>query len=235
VIKDFKASDKAVIKVIAREVASHLVSFALFPLGITPSQRRTPRRQEQRTVVFVHGYMMNRACFLPLYAYLRAKGFEQVLSFNYKTANGIEQSARELKKYLSRHVRGGRVDLVCHSLGGIVARLYIQELGGSRRVDRCITLSTPHKGTYSSYWVFSRVGNDMRPDSALLTRLESSRSKAPKVKYTSIVAGSDNIVVPRVFAVGSEDIVHVPDVGHLGILFSPRVYQIVAERLLGEV
>jgi triacylglycerol lipase len=140
-------------------------------------------------------------------------------------------------------VRGGRIDLVCHSLGGVVARCWLQELGGARRVDRCITLSSPHKGTYGAYWVAGRVGREMRPDSQILQRLEAGRAAAASVKFTSIVAGSDNIVFPRVFAdysrrpaseepgAAHDELVHMPDVGHVGMLFSPRVLRAVADRL----
>ena len=42
--------------------------------------------------------------------------------------------------------------------------------------------------------------------------------------------GSDNLVVPRVFA-ADEDVVHIPGLGHVGLLFSPTVFRAVAERL----
>ena len=126
---------------------------------------------------------------------------------------------------------GGRVDLVCHSLGGLVARVYLQQLGGARRVDQCITLGTPHRGTYNSYWVASRVGRELRPDSSLLARLEASTAQAERVRFLSVVAGSDNLVVPRVFA-AHEEVVRVPELGHVGMLFSHRVLHLVADRLL---
>jgi hypothetical protein len=50
------------------------------------------------------------------------------------------------------------------------------------------------------------------------------------VRFLSVVAGSDNLVVPRVFGV-HEEVVRIPDLGHFGLLFSPRVFGIVADRL----
>jgi pimeloyl-ACP methyl ester carboxylesterase len=169
---------------------------------------------------------------LPVAAYLRWRGFRQILAFNYHSSEGVERGAIALRDYLRRHVRGGRIDLVCHSLGGLVARVYVQELGGARRVDHCITLGTPHYGTYNSYWVASRVGRELRPDSPLLARLEASRYKAAQVRFLSVVAGSDNLVVPRIFAAHEEE-VRIPDLGHMGLLFSPRALRVVADRLLG--
>ncbi len=233
-IRDYPVSQRPAWSLVSGEVLAALATGVLFPFGIRDSQARAARKRDQRTVVLVHGYLANRATLLPLATYLRWRGLSQVLSFNYRSSEGIERGALALRAYLRRHVPGGRVDLVCHSLGGLVARVYLRHLGGGRRVDHCITLGTPHQGTYNAYWVASRVGNELRPDSRLLQRLAAPCDEAARVRFLSIVAGSDNLVIPRVFA-RFEDEVHVPDLGHLGILFSPRVFRLVAARLLSEV
>jgi len=217
-------------RLIAEEALAVVATGVLLPFGMRDSRRRTPRSRDQRTVVLVHGYLANRATLFPLAAYLRWRGCRQILSVNYTSSEGIERGAIALRDYLRRHVRGGRIDLVCHSLGGLVARVYIQELGGERRVDHCVTLGTPHEGTYNAYWLASRVGRELRPDSPLLERLRGS--VRGHVRFLSIVAGSDNLVIPRVFA-GHDEEVYVPSHGHLGMLFSPYVLRLVADRLLG--
>lgn len=213
---------------------AYLAWGAIYPLGIRKSKRRTGRRRAQRTTVFIHGYLGNPASFFPLSAYLKSIDDTAVLSFRYSSRIGVEQAARQLKEFLKKRVRGGRIDLVCHSLGGVIARMYLQELGGARKVDRCITLGTPHQGTYSSYWLSSRIGHEMRPDSPIMRRLAASRAEASRVKFTSIVGGTDNIVVPRVFATHDESQVHIPDIGHVGLLFSPKVFFEVARCLARE-
>lgn len=238
-IQDYPLSEQPASRLVARELLAMAASGLLFPFGYSPTKRRTARRREQRTVVLVHGWLANRSTLFPLSAYLKLRGVGQILDFGYRSTEGVEPAAIALREFLRRRVRGGRVDLVCHSMGGLVARLYLQELGGARRVDRCITLGTPHRGTYNAYWIASRVGRDLRPDSKLMARLESGRAAAAKVRYTSVVGGSDNIVVPRVFsgARGDEvgdDVLHFPDLGHVGMLYSPRVYRAVAERLLDD-
>jgi triacylglycerol lipase len=230
VTRDFPSSERPASRLVAKEVAALALFSLLHPFGWRTQHQRTARRANQRTVVLVHGYGGNRTTFLPLRAYLRAHGVGQMLAFDYRSSLGIEHAARALRDFLRHSVRGGRVDLVCHSLGGLVARVYLEQLGGSRRVDRCITLGTPHKGTYNAYWLASRVGRELRPDSPLLERLTASLAGSA-VHYTSIVAGADNMVIPRIFAAG-DDLVHVPDVGHLGMLFSPAVFRAVLDRLL---
>jgi hypothetical protein len=66
-------------------------------------------------------------------------------------------------------------------LGGLVARVYLQQLGGARRVDHCITLATPHQGTYNSYWVASRVGRDLRPGVKRARCASYRSSRAPTI------------------------------------------------------
>lgn len=231
-IEDFPASEQPAWRLVARESLAFLAAGALFPLGFRAPRRSTPRRRSQRTIVLIHGYLANRSTLMPLAGYLRWRGFRTIHFFDYRSSEGVERGAIALREHLRRHVRGGRIDLVGHSLGGLVARVYLQQLGGARRVDRCITLATPHQGTYNSYWVASRVGRDLRPDSPLLARLGASRERASSVRFLSIVAGSDNLVVPRVFA-AHEEVVRVPEMGHVGLLFSPRVLSMVADRLAG--
>jgi triacylglycerol lipase len=229
-IQDFPVSQEPARRIVGRELLAVAAASLLHPFGLWRSNKRTERRAGQRTVVLVHGYMGNRSALWPLAAYLRMRGVRQILAYEYAGGRGIEQAALGLRAFLRERVRGGRIDLVCHSLGGVVARVYLQQLGGARRVDRCITLGTPHRGTYNAYWVSTRVGRELRPDSALLARLEATRAGAAGVRLASIVAGSDNIVIPRVFAAG-EDVVRVDGVGHLGLLFSPTAFRAVADRL----
>jgi len=230
-IEDFPPSQRPPSRLIAGELLACAASSLLFPFGIGASRKRTERRAEQRSTVLVHGYLGNRSAFFPLALYLKACGSAPLLSFSYSAANGIERAALELRDSLRRRVRGGRIDLVCHSLGGLIARTWLQLLGGARRVDRCIMLGAPESGTYNAYWLPSRIGRELRPGSPLLRRLEATRSAAASVRFSSIVAGSDNIVIPRVFSAAEGELVHVADVGHMGLLFSPTVFRAVYERL----
>lgn len=59
---------------ITREALAFTASVLLFPLGWRKSRKKTARAADQRTVVFIHGYLANRSSFLPLAGYLAAKG-----------------------------------------------------------------------------------------------------------------------------------------------------------------
>lgn len=229
-IQDVRSSSHPTWEVIAREVAAVTVTGLMAPLGLRRLDQRTPRRRAQRTTVLIHGYMANHQSLAPLAAWLRLRGAGPILSFDYTSSEGVERAAIALRAFLKARVRGGRIDLVCHSMGGLVARVYLQDLGGARRVDRCVTLGTPHQGTYSAYWLWSRVASELRPDSALMARLRETQAAAASVEFTSIIAASDNIVVPRVSAGHHREVV-IDGVGHLSMLYSPTALKRVAEAL----
>ena len=230
---DYPPSRKPTWSLALHETLAFMASALLYPFGMRRTIQSTPRKQKQRTVVFVHGYLCNPAIFIPMNAYMRHRGFGQILPFAYPSTQGIERGAIGLRKFLQEHVRGGEIDLVCHSLGGLVARSYLQELGGARRVERCITLGTPHYGTYSAYWLATRVGREMRPGSPMLQRLQESQSESKNVDFLSVIGGFDSLVIPRIFARHERE-VYLPDLGHMAMLYSPTVWRIVSSYLLNE-
>ena len=232
-IHDYPPSGKPAWSLVVQETAAFLAAALLYPFGVRRRVKATPRVRAQRTVVLVHGYMCNPSIFLPMSGYLKHQGIRQVIPYGYASTQGVEQGAIGLRKFLKEQVRGGEIDLVCHSLGGLVARTYLQELGGARRVERCVTLGTPHFGTYNAYWLASRVGREMRPGSPLLKRLQESRSASEAVSFLSVIAGSDNLVIPRVYARHEQEVC-VPDLGHVAMMFSPRVWRLVSAHLRGE-
>lgn len=91
---------------------------------------------------------------------------------------------------------GERVDLVGHSLGGLVARNWAQEHVADSRVGEVISLGSPHQGTVKAYDVWSGAKISDKPDvssvalNVLLqlqrykypTRLETIRGMAPVLK-----------------------------------------------------
>lgn len=98
-------------------------------------------------VVLLHGFIDNRSAFVVLRRTLTRHG-RRLASLNYSPLTRDVRTAAEL---LGRHVEEicartghGRVDIVGHSLGGLIARYYVQRLGGDRRVRTLVTLGTPH-------------------------------------------------------------------------------------------
>lgn len=223
----------AVRRGILRGAGSLLVHVALHGFGYTRSRHQPRRARDLRTLVFVHGFGANRAVFFPLQGYLRLKGLGRQYSYNYRSAGSIEGLAVQLKQRLTEQIKGGRIDLICHSLGGLVARYYLQALGGARRVDHMVTLATPHAGTHASVYVPTAVASQLRPGGPFLRHLDALPPPEGVVCH-SFVAEEDHVVLPpeagmapfgehRVFA----------RAGHNDLLLAPRVWAAIHEVLAG--
>src|SRR5260370_30066577 len=105
-------------------------------------------------ILLVHGMIDNRSVFTLLRRGLVRSGFGQVRSVNYSP---LTTDIRKAAEHLGRCVealceRTGyeRVHVVAHSLGGVIARYYVQRLGGDARVHTLVTLGAPHGGTQAA-------------------------------------------------------------------------------------
>lgn len=227
---EFKLKNRK--KIIISEIAAAAMYFFLTPLGLKRRFTKPIRDKNIRTIVFVHGFGGNISNFFPLESYLRLMGWNRFASFQYRSKGTIEGIAFELKQFLDDVVKGGRIDFICHSMGGLIVRFYIQELGGHRRVDRCITLGTPHTGTYLSYWTPIPLLRQTIPDNEFMKTLNARASLARGVRFVSIIGDEDIMILPKDSAIlKNSKTVSIKGLGHLSLLLSRRVWKEVDRRL----
>jgi pimeloyl-ACP methyl ester carboxylesterase len=123
------------------------------------------------------------------------------------------------------------VHLVGHSLGGLVARWYVQELGGHARVTQTISLGSPFGGTKRAHPFPFLVGRELHRASPLLAQLRA-RAHEHGVPHTSFVAEHDAIVIPGESAVFPRgDVMVLPRCGHNTLLFHADAIANVVERI----
>jgi pimeloyl-ACP methyl ester carboxylesterase len=72
------------------------------------------------------------------------KGQYSLFSFAYDTVLPISVIAEQLKQKIGSQ---GRLWIVAHSMGGLIARSFMIEKNGDSQVEGLITLGTPHHGT----------------------------------------------------------------------------------------
>ena len=91
------------------------------------------------------------------------------------------------------------VDLCGYSMGGVIARTWIQLRGGHRRTRRFISVASPHQGTLTAQpWPRRPLAgiNDLKPGSALLNQLNGDLSNLEAIACCSFYSGIDLVVVP---------------------------------------
>jgi triacylglycerol lipase len=180
-------------------------------------------RPGAHVVVLVHGFLASAGVFRPLRERLERDAGADVASFTHAPGPGVRRIARRLAKLVDRIPHGARVTVVGHSLGGIVARYYVQELGGHARVAQTISLAAPFGGVDVPRLL---VGADLHASSPLLARLRAGAAGCG-VPHMSIVGAEDTLVGVEPAMLGFGDVVVLPDRGHNQLLFCDRVADLV--------
>ena len=88
------------------------------------------------------------------------------------------------------------IRVVAFSMGGLVARHYLQLLGGATRCDQLLTISSPHHGTATERLYPSKGARDMRPGSAFLRRLQATEKSLRGVELISYRTPLDLMILP---------------------------------------
>jgi hypothetical protein len=231
------------LKATALEVAILAGHLLLYPSGIA-QERRGPApalpadgaaqlpAEAKPPVVLLHGFIDNRSVFVLLRRSLAQHGRQQIESLNYSPLTCDIRTAAEL---LGRHIeeiceRTGaqRVDVVGHSLGGLIARYYVQRLGGDTRVRTLVTLGTPHSGTRVAPLANAHpIVRQMRPGSPVLEEL-TRPAPGCRTHFVSFWSDLDHVMDPLESAcIDHPDLtaqnVRVTGIGHLALPVHPAV------------
>ena len=213
---------------VARELGAYALHGAL---GVRRRGDVRPEAGPGPTVLFIHGHGGTGAAFHLLEKALARAGQRRFAAWEYDARGGLDDLAARLADF-ARTVDGD-LHVVAHSLGGILARIWLQELGGRPRALSLTTLSTPHGGLAAVPGAaLVPLVREIRAGSEVLARLEGSVSTLGDLPCLSLVSTRDHFVRPwQAAAFGSARLVTVDHVGHVGVLFSRRVHGVVAEFL----
>jgi pimeloyl-ACP methyl ester carboxylesterase len=232
----------ALLKATALELAILAGHLLLYPSGIIQERHSAPLppppdtatlpAEEKPPVILLHGFIDNRSVFVLLRRNLAQHGRQHIESLNYSPLTCDIRTAAEL---LGRHIeeiceRTGqrRVDIVGHSLGGLIARYFVQRLGGDHLVRTLVTLGTPHAGTRVAPLANAHpIVRQMRPGSELIEEL---REPAPgcRTHFVSFWSDLDPLMDPLETAcVDHPDLlaqnIRVSGIGHLALPVHPAV------------
>ena len=127
------------------------------------------------------------------------------------------------------------VHAVGHSMGGIVLRWYVQELGGDETMRTAVTLASPHKGTIAAFAGRFRGAADLRPNSAVMRQLRAS-ARPTGVRWVAYYGDHDALVQPISSGRIDEESMQarnvlVPGMGHMGMLMSQSVVTEIVDEL----
>jgi triacylglycerol lipase len=182
---------------------------------------------------------MNRACFLAMAARLGRAGVGPIYGFEYWSFSKVSRSARSLDRYIEEICRRHnceQVDIIGHSMGGVVARYYLC-LGAGKtrgRVRSLVTLGSPHGGSIFSGFGVGQPNKQLRPRAAFLQRLAAAHIPSGST-VVAIWSRADALVGTAEQArwPGAEEVVF-DNLGHISLLYSRRVVAEILNRIARE-
>lgn len=206
------------------EVAWITAHGAMYPWGVVNRERRRVHREEldrftlsdlppvQRglimgdvvaagtPIILLHGLVDNGSIFVGLRRALRRRGFGRVITLNYSPfTHDVRDVAHRLAALVERTCEETgyeKVHVVGHSLGGLVARYYVQKLGGDARVHTVCTLGTPHTGTLAAHLLPQSVVRQLRPGSDVMAEL-AEPAPGLATRFVAFWSDLDELIVPK--------------------------------------
>ena len=217
-----KLSAGATLRMILGEYLAFLLTF----VGILPFERlwMAPDRlrSSARPLLLVHGYGCSRGVWWFLRQRLEAAGhIVATLSLTppYTSIGKLVPQLEQRIAEVCRATGAEQVVLVAHSMGGLVCRAYLAR-NGRARVERLITIASPHAGSELACIGFGANAREMEPGSRWLQDLVASEVRVPTV---AICTPHDNYVMPQdnQRLPGARDI-ELAGLGHLACLYARR-------------
>ncbi|WOX06484.1 lipase [Microbulbifer pacificus] len=111
---------------------------------------------------------------------------------------GMEPMALQLRELVDEVTSEGETcALVGFSMGGIVARYYLQRLGGAANVHKFIALSSPHFGSLWAHLLPYKGGRQLRIGSEFLDNLNRDAAMLEDAAPVSIWTPYDATILPQ--------------------------------------
>ena len=113
--------------------------------------------------------------------------------YNALRLKGVVEPALERWRALAEANREARLILICHSMGGLVARWYVEREGGAALTRKLITIGTPHRGAVAALQqLVNGVEKSVGPLRLNLTRFARSLPSAHQLlpQYACLQTGA---------------------------------------------
>ncbi len=192
---------------------------------------------DRNPLLLIHGLTDTSYKMRKIASYLHGLGW-QVHTIDLIPNNGdtrLEILAGQVVDFVSQtFAPQQQIDLIGFSMGGLVARYYIQRLDGIDRVQRFITISSPHHGTLAGYFSQRPGCVQMQPNSKFIQDLDRDVTVLARLNFTSIWTPFDLIILPpssSQLGIGTE--VMLPVLAHPLMVFDRSCLETI-ERALSQ-
>jgi MYXO-CTERM domain-containing protein len=202
-----------------------------------PAKLTTPR-----VVLLITGVTIPAKWFEPIEARLKRDGFVPVVYEPPDLLSGdLAQNAKWLGDVIEKvkvDYNQDTIDILAECTGGVIARHYIQSLGGNKNVSRMVTFISPQNGVAKAPMAAAVAGwpalHDLSPGSKFLKAVNTA--PLPKdVSFTSIYSCTDEYIQPYQTSIipGAKNIGLCKGfVGHFEFFYNPAIYLVMHDALI---
>lgn len=190
-------------------------------------------------ILLLHGLVDNRSIFTVLRRQLRRRGFGRVWTMNFQLwTSDVRAAARKLAatvEAICAQTGYDRIHVIGHSMGGLIARYYVQRLDGDARVHTLVTLGTPHQGTRTARLWPRGVCRQLTPGSDVIAEL-ARPAPGCRTRFLSFWSDIDVLITPKQAALlDHPDLsvrnVQVCGVGHMSLPIDRRIVHEISTAL----
>ncbi|MEV0538467.1 esterase/lipase family protein [Nocardia salmonicida] len=168
---------------------------ALAAPSATAAEPHTP-------VVFVHGYQGGPDKWNTAVSSFKSAGYTsgELFAYQYDWTKSNKTSAEGLATFVKQVLAdtgAGQVDIVNHSMGGMVTNWYVKQLGGQASVKHIASLAGAHHGSYNAASCQQYAScKEMYPGSSFLTTVNSGDETPDATKYATWYSPCDGLINP---------------------------------------
>ena len=187
-------------------------------------------------ILFVHGFSGSSSNWSTMIGRFEKEGWPKsyLSAYTYNTSQSNKVDAeKEVKSHVESLLKAtgaSKVDIVAHSMGGLVALDYLKRGGGAPHVRRLVLMGTPARGTWSALLglmtaPLGKGGRQLLPGSEFLRELDST-PLPPGPEVITLSGDRDWLAPPRTTRIRGARRVDVAT-GHSGFLVDEAVAETV--------
>lgn len=166
--------------------------------AVAPAAHAAP----SRPVIFVHGYTGSASNWTTAMSVFRAAGYSssQLYAYEYNSYGDNRVNASGLASYVSQvksRTGASQVDIVNHSMGGLVSQYYLKVLGGHPNVGRLASIAGANHGTtYAGACLVFLTCQQMYPGSLFIQQITAGDETPGNTRYATWYSACDGIIIP---------------------------------------
>lgn len=165
--------------------------------GAAPAQAAT-----HTPVVFVHGYSGSASNWTTAEAVFAAAGYSsnELYAYQYDWSQSNKSSAAGLAAYVSQvrqRTGAAKVDIVNHSMGGLVTDWYVKQLGGTAYVNHVASIAGANHGTtFAAGCLVNTSCQEMYPGSSFIATVTSGDETPGPTRFGTWYSPCDGVIIP---------------------------------------